>query len=120
MTVVHLLRNSAINAIIYLMKRRSYKIDSITVNGKACSEVVIDPHYEEKHSEHINDELILALVKRLNGRRELPNSSDDKFTYFVTMVDLNEKIYRLVWLLEDNTVYIGVVNAFRDGKGELQ
>ncbi len=73
------------------MKRRSYKIDSILVNGKTYSEVIIDPDYEEKHSEHINDELILALVRRLDGRRELP---------------------------EDNTVYIGVVNAFRDGRGE--
>jgi hypothetical protein len=100
------------------MKRRSYKIDSITVNGNTYSEVVIDPHYEEKHSEHINDELILALVMRLDGRRELPDSSRDEFNYYVTIVDLHQKAYRLVWLLEDNTVYIGVVNAFRDGKGE--
>ena len=102
------------------MKRRSYKIDPITVNGKAFSEVVIDPHYEEKHSEHINDDLILALVKRLNGRRELPNGTDEEFSYFATIVDLNQKFYRLVWLLENNTVYIGVVNAFRDSGGELQ
>jgi hypothetical protein len=44
------------------MERRSYKTDSILVNGENYSEVIIDPHYEEKHSEHINDELILALT----------------------------------------------------------
>lgn len=107
-------------AIMFGMKRRSYKIDTIIVNGKAFSEVIIDPHYEENHSEHINDEIILGLVRRLDGRRELPKGTDDEFSYFVTIIELNHKTYRLVWLLEDNTVYIGVVNAFRDSGGELQ
>ena len=49
-----LLRNFAIIAIMFGMKRRSYKIDTIIVNGKAFSEVIIDPHYEENHSEHIS------------------------------------------------------------------
>lgn len=31
------------------MKRRNYKID-ITVNGYAIKNVIIDPHYELKHS----------------------------------------------------------------------
>jgi hypothetical protein len=36
----------------------------------------------------------------------------------VTIIDLNKKQYRLVWLLQEGKVYIGVVNAFRDRKGE--
>jgi hypothetical protein len=44
------------------MSRREYNI-SITVNEVLISKVIIDPHYEEKHAESINDEIILELVK---------------------------------------------------------
>lgn len=100
------------------MGRRHYQMDSIIVNGSVYSEVIIDSHYEKKHSDQINDDLILSLVNRLNGRAELPADQNDEFTYFVTIIDLNKKQYRLVWLLQEGKVYIGVVNAFRDRKGE--
>jgi len=29
--------------------------------------LIIDPHYEEKHAESINDEIIIELVKTLDG-----------------------------------------------------
>lgn len=61
------LRNFAINGSLCVMERRSYKIDPIVVNGRFYSEVIIDSHYEEKHSENITDELILSLVVLLNG-----------------------------------------------------
>jgi hypothetical protein len=113
-----LLRNCAITVSLSAMERRSYKIDSIVVNGRFYSEVIIDSHYEEKHSDHINDELILSLVKLLNGRFEIPVDSEEGFNYFVTIIELDLKYYRLIWLLENDAVYIGIVNAFRDSKGE--
>jgi len=100
------------------MNRRTHEIRPIVVNGRICSEVIIDSHYEEKHSGYINDDLILELVLRLNGRFEIPVDVKDEFSYFVTIIGLNHKHYRLVWLLEEDSVYIGVVNAFRDSKGE--
>lgn len=100
------------------MKRREYKIDPILVNNIIYTEVIIDPHYEEKHSDHINDELILKLVEKLNGRFELPVDSEDNFKYYVTILYLDSKSYRLIWLIEDQKIYIGIVNAFRDKKGE--
>ena len=116
--IERVLRNCAMGGILAIMDRRTYKIGPIVVNGRICSEVIIDSHYEEKHSDHINDELILQLVQRLNGRFEIPADVKDEFSYFATVIELNQKHYRLVWLLEEDSVYVGVVNAFRDSKGE--
>lgn len=94
--------------------RRIYKIDRITINGIKVAQVIIDPHFEAKHADHITDRLILRLVKELDGRTELPDTKDGAYSYFVTAVELDSKQYRLIWLLEDNAIYVGVINAFRE------
>ena len=96
------------------LKQRTYKIEPITVNKVKIVQVVIDAHYEEKHQADMSDELILKLVKELNGRRELPEAKTGRYSYFATLVESDEKQYRLVWLLEDHAIYIGIVNAYRD------
>jgi hypothetical protein len=110
------LRNFAIFAIIKLVKaaQRTYKIKPVTVNGIKIVQVIIDPHYEEKHDDHMSDELILQLVQELDGRFELPETKSGRYSYFATLIELAKKQYRLIWLLEDHAIYIGVVNAFRD------
>jgi hypothetical protein len=95
-------------------KQRAYKIEPITVNKVRIVRVVIDAHYEEKHRAYMSDELILKLVKELNGRRELPEAKTGRYSYFATLVEFDQKQYRLVWLLEDHAIYIGVVNAYRN------
>ncbi len=100
------------------MNRREYKIDPIFINRACISKVIIDPHYEEKHGGSINDELILSLVKKLNGLIQLPDDEEDGFRYFATLIELDKKKYRLIWLLEEEQIYIGIVNVFRDSKGE--
>ena len=95
-------------------QRRIYKIDPILVNGRTILQVVIDPHYEIKHRSVINDALILSLVGHLNGRRELPDARLGRYAYFSTLIEHEGKQYRLIWLLEDQAIYIGVVNAYRD------
>lgn len=96
-----------------MKNRRSYSI-SITVNDRHISEVIIDPHYEEKHADSITDEIILALVRKLDGRVFDPDDVDDEFQYFKTEpIVLDGKSYRLIWLLRESCLFIGVINAFR-------
>ncbi len=94
-------------------ERRDYKI-SITVNSRAVSRVIIDPHYKLKHSDSVDDEVILSLVQMLDGKTFAPEAESDGFQYFKTdPLSFNGVNYRLIWLLEKNEIYIGVVNAFR-------
>ena len=94
--------------------KRTYKIKPIIVNETKVVQVVIDSHYEEKHRASISDELILSLVEELDGRRELPEVKKGRYSYFATLIEHNRKQYRLVWLLEEHAIYIGVLNAYRD------
>jgi hypothetical protein len=64
-----------------ISKQRTYSIEPILINDVRIVEVMIDSHYEEKHQASMNDELILNLVKELNGRRQLPDTSTDQFSY---------------------------------------
>lgn len=94
--------------------RRTYSIQPITVNDRKVVQVVVDAHYEQRHGESMNDSLILALVAHLDGRREIPEAQKGPYSYFTTLVEHGSKQYRLIWLLEDHAIYIGVVNAYRD------
>ncbi len=95
------------------MKRREYSLD-LTVNRKRITKVVVDPHYEEKHSSSIDDEIILRLVQMLDGKFVEPDVEDPPFNYFSQdQIGLNGKFYKLIWLLEENESYIGVINAYR-------
>ncbi len=96
-----------------MTERRSYTAH-LTINGRLISTIVIDPHYEVKHAESVDDDLIVALVKTLNGRRFEPVKVDEEYEYFVEDQILYEgRYYKLIWLLEEDEVYVGVVNAYR-------
>jgi hypothetical protein len=95
------------------MKRREYDI-SIVVNRRRITKVIIDPHYEERHSASISDELILELVKTLDSQVFEPDDVSPPYSYFRTEgIELHGRRYRLIWLLEEGRIYIGVVNAYR-------
>lgn len=96
-----------------LMERRSFKIN-ITVNNRHINHVVIDPHYELKHADTISDSLIMKLVGLLDGGDFAPEAIKEGFEYYTTEnLILKGKSYRLIWLLEKDRLYIGVINAYR-------
>lgn len=96
--------------------QRTHQIRPIVINGFRVSQVVIDPHYEEKHAESIDDARILMLVGKLDGRYELPEAVSNGYSYFSTLIELEGKQYRLIWLLEAGTIYVGIINAYRDDR----
>jgi len=95
------------------VNRRKHPVN-IVVNGHHIKTVVIDPHYEAKHSKSITDELILELVKLLDGGDFSPEATDMAFEYYTTdnLIFRNKK-YRLVWIIEKHELFIGVINAYR-------
>lgn len=94
------------------MQRRTYNV-SLTVNGRLITEVIIDPHYEEKHPD-VSDQLILELVKELDGNEYLPDALQEDWECFtLDRLEHNGKLYRLVWCMQAHALFIGVINAFR-------
>jgi len=94
-------------------QRRRYPVQ-LVVNDRQITEVVIDPHYEAKHTESVNDEIVLALVQKLDGGIFDPDDVDDEYQYYKTEpIEYASKNYRLIWLLKNDTMYIEVINAFR-------
>ncbi len=93
--------------------RRIFKVD-IELNGRRIKYVLIDPHYELKHSESMSDFIVMGLVALLDGDTFLPESEVGRFEYFAKDgLILNCKSYRLIWVLEVDQFYIGVINAYR-------
>jgi hypothetical protein len=100
--------------------KRIYNINSIIVNNVNISQVVISSHYELKHADSIDDLLILHMVSKLDGVEEIPEAEEGIYVYFVSLIKIKNKQYRLIWLLEHNKSYIGIINAYRDQrKGKL-
>ena len=91
--------------------RRSYK-KHITLNNRSFTRVIIDPHYEQKHSD-MSDRLILELVSEFDGKEIDPDSAPKEgFEFFRYEITYKGKIYRLI-LTYGKEDFIGVVNAFR-------
>ena len=96
---------------------RSYPLTkTITVNDKEVDEIIISSHYEINHSAYMKDEIIVEVVKTLNGRvfpveDRKPNPNREFF--MLDNILYQDKKYRLVWCLWEDNSYLGVINCFR-------
>ena len=91
---------------------RIYRQD-VSFNGKHFIEVWIDPHYEEKHGESIDDELILELLLSLADMDVDIAGKIRGFTYYEGEVMHRSKCYRLILVTPPDLSYLGVRNTYR-------
>ena len=63
------------------MKRREYGIYNLE-NRRRITKVIIDTHYEKKHSATVDDQIILKLVETLDGEVIEPDAEDPPYSYF--------------------------------------
>ena len=93
-------------------ERPEYKLQ-LVVNRQDVNRVIIDQHYKIKHPD-VTDEIILELVKELDGGSFPVEEIDGEFRYFrVEPVYHDDKPYRLVLLICITDDFLGVINAFR-------
>ncbi|MCO4755424.1 MAG: hypothetical protein KC478_13155 [Bacteriovoracaceae bacterium] len=94
--------------------RKTYALKkNIYVNGLLVAGIIIDPHVG-KQEDQITDELITSLVMLLDGKSFAPTAERGEFSYFLSRVLFETKVYRLVWLQERNQFYVGVITAFKE------
>jgi hypothetical protein len=95
-----------------MRERRSYALN-LVVNGRPINEVVIDAHYEIKHPD-IKDDLILELVRGLDGKEFQPEEREGEWEFFMLdRIEHKGKEYRLVWCMREASPFLGVINCFR-------
>lgn len=91
---------------------RVYKM-TVVFNETLFSQVWIDPHYEEKHGDSINDELIFDLLGRSSGKPWASQREARGFHFFEVDLELTGKPYRLILVVPPDGSYLGVRNAYR-------
>lgn len=89
---------------------------SVTMGGHHFDEVWIDPHYEEKHKDSINDELILEMIKDLDGWLIVLSAVVGSYSFYEADGAYDGKMYRLILVVPSDNSYLGVRNAYRRSK----
>lgn len=97
-------------------KRHKLYSKKLRINGRPYRQVEICRHYEEKHSDYLNDDLILVLVDQLDGiyldADAKKKGGGKTLTYFAADVDHEGSMYRLVWRVTLGRFRLLVVNCY--------
>jgi len=86
---------------------------NLTFNGQKISKLTITDHYQQKHSD-ITNELIVSLVKMLDGIRLDESDYHGNCKTFKWAVKYHEKNYRLIfWQENNNPQGLWIRNCYR-------
>ena len=62
-------------------KRRVYPI-RLVINNRKLDQLIIDPHYEKKHSSYLTDEIIYNFALELNSKKVIIEDRKIPYEYF--------------------------------------
>jgi hypothetical protein len=92
---------------------REYNIDIFVINDTLIEKLIIDPHVD-KHSDHLDDAKIIKIVLSINGEFHFPIKVENGYSYFASKLFFERCWYKLVWLTEEKSNYIGVITVVKD------
>lgn len=72
------MQNSVIYYILLSMDRKTFKIQGILINGRLIDTVIVDEHAVDNHPD-VTDDMILDLVRKLDGIEQVPDDSKGAF-----------------------------------------
>ncbi len=76
---------------------------NLTINGKEIAKITITDHtWRKKGREKITKELILNVLKRLNGRKVKPTNYPKRKVFKRERIDYQDKKYKIVFWFENN------------------
>jgi hypothetical protein len=102
-----------------MAERKEYN-QRLKINHHQIRLVIIDQHYKENHPD-VTDEIILDLVRSLDGEDFPIESERGDFQYFtVEPVFKDDAPYRIVMVLCIYDDYLGVINAFRVDRSKYE
>ena len=95
-------------------------LEPLIVNDCEFKEIIIDPHYEEKHGSYLTDRDILKIVQQLNLKifpfnygRVIEETNIKWQNFFYEPFFYKEKPYRLIWYWEIGNPQLLVLNCHR-------
>ena len=95
-------------------RAREYKV-AFEFNGRQFKSALLDSHYEEKHGENIDDQLIIEILKtQIAGERFNNESSNDEWRYYVFHAVHEAKNYRLIFCDHVEESIFVIINCFRE------
>jgi len=92
----------------------------LVINERLIEQIIISSHYEISHP-YLTDEIILELVKKLDGKTfqvEDKKSNPNREFFSQDRIGYQGYKYKLVWLLWEKGSNLGVIACYRRKKYE--
>lgn len=102
--------------------RRVYQIPKLVIRGRKIEVLIIDPHFEKRHS-YMTDEKIYYLVKKYLPYNEPKSAKKEGLWECLVWEPLvyENKVHRLIACFHEKEVdFLGIVHCYRIKKSKYE